>query len=82
MAMMSRTGQINLAMSESCFTVPFTTGQKVYSLFQEPSLPDQAATSCALFAQSLVVLGSAEEREEIAHEIGLTLADPAHDTRF
>lgn len=53
-----------------CFTLSTTAGKKSYLVsFLEGSL-SQAVESCALLpAGSLVILDSAEEREQLAHEI-------------
>ncbi|HSO40043.1 MAG TPA: C-type lectin domain-containing protein [Labilithrix sp.] len=53
-----------------CFTLPSTTGQKSYLVSFVGADPDQARQTCAqLDGGSLVVLDSAEEREQLAHEI-------------
>lgn len=52
------------------FTLPSSAGKKTYLVAISGADPDQAAQSCAgLDGGSLVVFGSAEEREQLAHEI-------------
>ena len=58
-----------------CLNVPFTAGRKTYVLFPQARGPDEAAQSCTGIGGSLVLLDSAEEREELAHEIGQQFAD-------
>ncbi|MBX3189460.1 MAG: hypothetical protein KF819_20720 [Labilithrix sp.] len=54
----------------SCFNVAATAGEKIYFVVSSPSDPASAESSCALFAGgSLVVLRSADEREQLAREI-------------
>jgi hypothetical protein len=53
-----------------CLNVPATAGTKSYLVVVSSAGPEQAAQSCAgLSGGSLVVLGTAEEREQLAHEI-------------
>ncbi len=53
-----------------CFTLSSTVGKKSYLVIVSRLDPDQAAQSCAaLDGGSLVFLDSAEEREQLAHEI-------------
>ncbi len=58
-----------------CFTLPATAGAKSYFVSNGVADADQAAASCAQLVGggSLVVLGSAEEREQLAEQI-------AHET--
>lgn len=52
------------------FTLPASAGKKTYLVAVSGTEPDQAAQSCAgLDGGSLVVLDSAEEREQLAHEV-------------
>lgn len=53
-----------------CFSLVSTSSTKTYLVDVSAADPDQAARSCAaLDGGSLVVLDSAEEREQLAHEI-------------
>ena len=52
------------------FTLPASAGKKTYLVDISKADPDQAARSCAdLDGGSLVILDSAEEREQLAHEL-------------
>ena len=53
-----------------CFSLASTSSTKTYVVSVSTADPDLAARSCAdLDGGSLVVFGSAEEREQLAHEI-------------
>jgi hypothetical protein len=53
-----------------CFTLPSTASAKTYLVVVSAAGPDEAAQTCAgLAGGRLVVLDSAEEREQLAHEI-------------
>ena len=53
-----------------CFTLPTTAGQKSYLVSFLPGSLAQSVESCSLLdGGSLVMLDSAEEREQLAHEV-------------
>ena len=53
-----------------CFGVPKTSGEKTYVVLVSSADPDQAAETCAgLDGGSLVIFGTREEREQVAHEV-------------
>jgi hypothetical protein len=52
-----------------CFTVPATAKTKSYEVFVGQADPASAAATCAAIDGSLVVIESAEEREQLAQEI-------------
>lgn len=59
-----------------CFTLPRTAGDKTYLVAVSATDPETAAQSCAgLDGGSLVVLGTREEREQLAHEIAARYPD-------
>lgn len=53
-----------------CFTLPRTAGEKTYVLFASSEPPEIAAQTCRSYpGGSLVLLDSAEEREQLAREV-------------
>ncbi|MDB5217809.1 MAG: hypothetical protein JWO86_5736 [Myxococcaceae bacterium] len=64
-----------------CFTLASTAGKKRYLVAVSFTDPDTAALSCAGLGGSLVVFGSREEREQLAHEIRARYPDEA-DQQF
>jgi hypothetical protein len=62
-----------------CFTLAATAGKKSYvvALEANDAAPDRAAETCAALGGSLVILDSAEEREQLAHELLARVDAPA-----
>ncbi len=58
-----------------CFTLGQTAGMKRYLVAVSAADPDTAAQSCAGLRGSLVLFDSAEEREQLAHEIRVRYPD-------
>jgi hypothetical protein len=64
-----------------CVSVPQTYGSKTYLVVLSPASKEAAETTClGLEGGSLVVFGSAEEREQLAHEI--VLREPFEPKEF